>query len=76
MRKNGTLYPKIDKLPTKAIPVSAYAASVPIKVGTVYMKYKRFTDGYTTGAGNPGKGSNPGYKIRCYKGMNFVIPDS
>lgn len=75
MRKKGTKYPKIAHLPDNAVPVSEFANVQAIQVGTVYMKYKRFTDGYTTGAGNPGKGSNPAYKIRCYKGMNFVIPD-
>jgi hypothetical protein len=75
MRKNGTKYPKIDKLPAKAIPVSEYAKDNNIQVGTVYMGFKRFRDGYITKAGNQGKASNPGYTIRCFKGMNFVIPN-
>lgn len=74
MRKGGTLYDKIEKLPASAVPVSEYADAIGWKVGSVYMKYKRFIHGYTTSGGNPSKGSDPGYIIRCYKGMNFVIP--
>jgi hypothetical protein len=42
-----------------------------MQVGHVYMKYKRFIEGYENG----NKGADPGYIIRCWQGMNFVIPN-
>ena len=65
MRKGGTIYPKITKLPANAQPVSEYAALNNIAVGQVYIKYKRF---------EAGTGKDPEYKIRCFMGSNFVIP--
>lgn len=74
MRKKGTRYTKIEKLPSKAQPVSDYAEAKGIRVGTVYMQFKRFSEGYTTNAGTVSKGSDPGFEIRCFKGTNYVIP--
>lgn len=76
MRINGTSYKSIGSLPDDAVPVSEYATKQGVKVGTVYMRYKRFIDGYTTSGGNHSKGSDPGYQIRCYKGINFVVPNN
>lgn len=65
MRINGTKYDTIEKLPAIAQPVSEYARENNTAVGYVYIKYERFL---------AGKGSNPGYSIKCFKGSNFVIP--
>jgi hypothetical protein len=66
MRTKGTIYPKIDKLPPTAKAVSIFAEENGMQVGHVYMKYKRFHSGQSK--------SDPLYTIRCYQGMNFVIP--
>lgn len=73
MRIKGTNYKTINELPSDAVPVSEYATSKGVKVGTIYMRYIRFKDGYVTSGGNQSKGSDPGYQIRCYKGINFVV---
>ena len=66
MRINGTKYETIDKLPAAAQPVSQFASSKNTAVGYIYIKYERYLSG---------KGSNPGYSIKCFKGSNFIIPD-
>ena len=71
MRINGTKYPTLDKLPASAKPVSLFARENNMQIGHVYMKYRRFIDGYKNGT----KGENPYYKIRCWNGTNYVIPD-
>jgi hypothetical protein len=68
MRIKGTKYEPIDQLPETAKPVSKYATENNTAVGYIYIKYKRYLDGETT--------TNPGYTIRCYLGMNFVIPNN
>lgn len=79
MRHKGTIYPEITELPDNAMYVSEYAMSLtpPMKVGAVYMKYKRFynipTGKRRTGARKP-NWSDPGYIIRSYKKTNYVIP--
>jgi hypothetical protein len=70
MRIEGTKYEEIDALPPTAQPVSKYASTHKMQVGHVYMKYNRFAVGYANG----NKGADPGYVIRCFQGMNFVIP--
>jgi len=71
MRTAGTIYEAIDRLPPNAMPVSVYARQQDIAVGQVYMKYKRSTEGYENGTIGP----HPGYTIRSFYGMNYVIPD-
>lgn len=73
MRTNGTKYGPIAKLPKTAKPVSQYALEAKLAVGQIYMKYERYIHGYpNTGT----KGPDPGYTIRCWNGMNFVIPQT
>ncbi len=67
MRKGGTIYPTIDKLPANAKAVSLYAEQHGIQHGHIYMRYKRFHSGKSH--------INPRYTIKCYQGMNFVIPE-
>jgi len=71
MRTAGTIYESIEALPSRAVPVSKFARDNEIAVGQVYMKYKRHTEGYENGT----KGPYPGYIIRSFCGMNYVIPD-
>lgn len=74
MRTAGTIYEPLEPLPLpgNAIPVSAFAKKENIAVGQVYMRYRRYLDGYpNTGT----KGPYPGYVIKSYYGMNYVIPD-
>lgn len=67
MRTNGTKYEEIGTLPGNAQAVSVYAAHKNIRnPAYVYIKYERYLSG---------KGSNPGYTIRCWQGMNFVLPE-
>lgn len=72
MRINGTKYQRIEKLPKGAVAVSQYAHDNQLQVGQVYIKYERFVAGYKNGT----KGKDPGYTIRCWQGMNFVIPQT
>lgn len=65
MRRNGTIYPPIEILPANALPVSLYAEQNKTAVGYVYIKYKRFESG---------KGKDPGYRINCFMGTNYIIP--
>jgi hypothetical protein len=66
MRAKGTKYDPIDKLPANARPVSVYAADNEIRQPAyVYTMYDRFL---------AGTGRNPGFTIRCWQGMNFVLP--
>ncbi len=67
MRIDGTKYEIIDRLPSNAVNVRQYANNNNMAVGHVYVKYERFITG---------KSSNkPNYTIRCFQGMNFVIPE-
>ena len=65
MRKAGTKYDKIEKLPIEAKPVSMYADEIGTQVPQIYIKYERYLDN---------KGKNPGYVIRQYQNMNYIIP--
>lgn len=71
MRTAGTIYEPIEALPAKAMPVSLFAKENDIAVAQVYTKYKRSTNGYENGTIGP----HPGYTIRSFCGMNYVIPD-
>jgi hypothetical protein len=71
MRTKGTKYETISKLPSKAKPVSLFARENDWQVATVYLKHDRHFEGYANG----NKGPYPGYVIRQFQGMNYVIPD-
>ena len=64
MRRNGTKYESIDRLPDDAQPVSLFAAGQNTAVGVVYIRYDRYL---------AGKGKDPGYRILGYMGMNWVV---
>lgn len=72
MRRKGTKYNAITTDELKGInsdimQVSVYAEQHKIpNMNYVYIKYDRFL---------AGKGSNPGYTIRCWNGSNIVIPN-
>lgn len=66
MRYKGTKYPPIEDLPREARTMSVYATEQATAVAYLYTKYERFlTD----------KGKDPGYTIRCFRGINFIIPN-
>jgi hypothetical protein len=77
MRTKGTKYEKINKPHKKMVPVSAFAMQEGIAVGQVYMKHDRHFIGYKdkTGKLTGTKANYPGYIIRQFQGMNYVIPD-
>ncbi len=65
MRLKGTKYDDVELLPSSSLPVSIYARDNNTSVGYTYIKYERFLSG---------KGKNPGYHIKNFKGSNFIIP--
>ena len=65
MRKKGTKYEKIDTLPSNALVVSLYAKEKKTTGHHVVQRYDRFV---------AGTGFDPGYTIKCFQGINFVIP--
>jgi hypothetical protein len=67
MRKNGTKYPEIEKLPVSAKPVSMFADEIGVQVPQVYIMFDR----YETGK----RKAKPGYVIKQYQKTNYVIPD-
>jgi hypothetical protein len=71
MRKEGTKYPTVKSYDKRMQPVSAYAANKGTSVAQVYIQYDRHATGYKSGY----KGPHPGYIIRQFNGMNYVIPD-
>ena len=74
MRINGTKYDTIEQLPSSALPVSAYARKNKISSPAyVHVKYDRFKFGYYNDKGELKHGENPGYKIICFAGTNYVI---
>ena len=73
MRIKGTNYPFIKQLPPDALPVREYADKENVSVAAIYMRFDRFMQGYTTKAGTISKLKDPGYSIKCYKGMNFIV---
>lgn len=76
MRKNGTKYKVIKNYNPKMIPVSQFAGQMGIAVGQVYMKHDRHFEGYKRNGKLTGtKAEYPGYIIRQFNGMNYVIPD-
>ena len=72
MRRKGTKYASITTDELKSIKadimqVSTYAEQHAIpNMNYVYIKYDRYLSG---------KGSHPGYTIRCWNGTNIVIPN-
>lgn len=66
MRIKGTKYDTVDTLPAGAQVVSKYARDAGTAVGYIYIKYERYLQG---------KGSRPPYTIKCFNGINFVIPE-
>ena len=77
MRTNGTKYESIDQLPAGALPVSRYARKHKISSPAyVHVKYDRYKFGYVDLSGNLKYGENPGYKIMCYEGTNYVIEET
>jgi len=67
MRANGTKYEEIKALPPNAKAVSVYAAEIGQRnPAYICVKYDRYLKG---------EGENPGYTIRCWQGMNIVIPN-
>ena len=67
MRLRGTKYDKIETLPANAQTPREYANDNNMCSGAyVQVKYDRFING---------KGEQPPYIIRCWNGINFVIPN-
>lgn len=74
MRLKGTKYEQVHVLPTGALPVGTYAREHGISSPSyVCVKYDRFKEGYTKKDGSKGQSEDPGYKIVCYHGTNYVI---
>jgi hypothetical protein len=60
-------YPKVDELPKGAIKISSYAQQIgQANPSYIHVMYDRYL---------AGKGSNPGYTIVNWQGINFVIPE-
>ena len=72
MRRKGTKYDiitteELQHLKQLPVQVGVYADQNNIRnMNYVYIMYDRFL---------AGKGSNPGYTIRCWNGTNVVIPN-
>ena len=63
----ATKYPKVNELPANAQLVSAFSKQMGwSQPNYVYVKYDRSKDG---------TGCSVEFKIVCFQGMNFVIPD-
>lgn len=75
MRKEGTKYPVIKSYVKGMMPVSQFATQEGIAVGQVYMKYDRHVIGYKNKKGilTGNKADYPGYDIKQFNGMNYVI---
>jgi hypothetical protein len=70
----GTKYEPIEELPAGAMPVSVYAKIERVKnTSYVYVKYDRFKFGVNKKDGSIAYGEDPGYEIRDYTGIAFVI---
>lgn len=66
MRLKGTKYDKIKDLPANAKTCRDFAEANEMCSGAyVQVKYDRWQEG---------KGNFPGYHIRCWQGINMVIP--
>lgn len=63
--QKGTKYEQIEVLPTNAMKVRLYADKVGTEPYNVIQRYDRFL---------AGTGSDPGYTIKCFQGINFIIP--
>lgn len=74
MRTNGTKYEAIEQLPSTALAVSAFARKKKISSPAyVHVKYDRFKFGYYNDKDELKHGEDPGYKIICFAGSNYVI---
>lgn len=70
----GTKYEPIEELPAGAMPISAYASVEGVKnTSYVYVKYDRYKFGTPKKDGTIAYGEHPGYEIRDYNGIAFVI---
>ena len=69
MRLKGTKYEKLEgDLPKGAMTCRDFAKAKGMCSGAyVQVKYDRFTDGISK--------VNPGYTIKCWNGINMVIPN-
>lgn len=68
MRLRGTKYRQINTLPEGALTPRKYAEANNMCSGAyVQVKYDRFVNGI---------GSDPLYTIRCWNGINFIIPNT
>ena len=68
MRLKGTKYPKINELPENAKTCRDYAKANNMCSGAyVQVKFDRW---------EKGKGEFPGYYIKCWQGINMVIPSA
>lgn len=77
MRTNGTKYDTIDQLPPTALPVSLFARKRRISSPAyVHVKYDRFKFGYYNDKAQLKHGEDPGYKIVCFAGSNYVIEEN
>lgn len=75
MRINGTKYNKVNILPAGALPVSVFARQMNWATAYVYIKYNRHDPGYINKKRQLVQAPNPGFKIVCYEGMNYVISE-
>lgn len=74
MRTEGTKYDNMEILQPGALPVSKFARKKKMSSPAyVHVKYDRFKFGYTNSSGNFTHSPDPGYKIICYEGTNYVI---
>ena len=63
--KHGEKYPKVSELPEGASLLSAFKDEIGLKnAASVCVKYDRFL---------AGAGSDPGYKIVNFQGLNFAV---
>jgi len=63
--KHGKKYPQVTELPEGASLLSAFKDGIGLKnAASVCVKYDRYLSG---------KGSDPGYKIVNFQGLNFAV---
>lgn len=67
-------YEEIEKLPKNAIRISEYANTVGTTASYIHLKYNRHINGQKVKE-KIYPGEDPGYTIKQFKGINFVIPN-
>lgn len=67
-------YEEIEKLPKNAIRISEYASKIGTTASYIHLKYNRHINGQKV-KGKIYPGEDPGYTIKQFKGINFVIPN-